>query len=169
MIIVTLVKELLLTFSVKNILKTYWKKVFFSNLAGNTAPNPPNCPITPVSVTTIPGATSATATYGPFTCTDAEQGAIVAQCNPMSGSQFSVGSNGVTCTCTDNGGLQNACTFVVTVTGIWSFFVLLSVHCNFFSRKDAFTRDVGFYFVGTSVRCYKNFRLCCDTIMGTSN
>ncbi|KAJ8047507.1 Hyalin [Holothuria leucospilota] len=82
---------------------------------GNTAPNPPNCPTTPVNVTTIPGATTATNTFGPFTCTDVEQGAILAQCDPMSGSQFSVGSNAVTCDCTDNGGLANACTFIVIV------------------------------------------------------
>ncbi|KAJ8034356.1 hypothetical protein HOLleu_21153 [Holothuria leucospilota] len=80
----------------------------------NTPPGAPDCPPGGLTVTTV--GTTATATYGPFVCNDAEQGSITAQCVPDSGSAFTLGGNNVvTCTCIDNGNLQSSCNFVVNV------------------------------------------------------
>ncbi|KAJ8034337.1 Fibropellin-1 [Holothuria leucospilota] len=94
-----------------------WVQIRRLEPRGTTRPGPPNCPDSAVTVTTVGGSASAVATYGPFTCSDAEQGSIIASCNPMSGTPFNIGGNNVvTCTCTDNGGLQSSCTFFVNVT-----------------------------------------------------
>ncbi|KAJ8031854.1 Hyalin [Holothuria leucospilota] len=84
--------------------------------AENTQPNPPNCPRSGENITTVRGSLTAVATYGPFVCSDAEQGLIEATCNPVSGSSFNIGQNEVTCTCTDSGGLVSSCNFLVSVT-----------------------------------------------------
>jgi hypothetical protein len=43
-------------------------------------------------------------------------GTLITTCVPASGSTFPIGSTGVTCTATDGAGLQNSCSFTVTVT-----------------------------------------------------
>ncbi|PIK39969.1 putative hyalin [Apostichopus japonicus] len=70
----------------------------------NTAPMLSGCPADTVnSFTTSP------------TCNDAEQGALAVNCNPQAGSTFQSGTTSVTCSCSDNLGLSDVCTFSVFV------------------------------------------------------
>ncbi|KAJ8034359.1 Hyalin [Holothuria leucospilota] len=80
----------------------------------NTPPSTPSCPTTTVTVNAAAGATTAVVNYGSVTCTD-NQGVITASCNRPSGGTFTIGTTGVSCTCTDNGGLTSTCSFNVVV------------------------------------------------------
>ncbi|KAJ8021299.1 Hyalin [Holothuria leucospilota] len=79
-------------------------------LEANTPPSVPVCPFDP-------SATGLSQTFGNFVswtiqdCSDTQDGIITPMCNPMSGSFFNLGSNPVTCTCTDSDGLMTDCTF----------------------------------------------------------
>ncbi|KAJ8034335.1 Fibropellin-1 [Holothuria leucospilota] len=84
--------------------------------AQNTEPLAPTCP--EFTTSTVSGSVTAVADFGDIICNDAEQGIIFAVCNPASGSIFSLGTSPVSCTCTDNGGLTNGCTFNVVVQAV---------------------------------------------------
>lgn len=60
-----------------------------------------------------PGETGATVTYS-VTVVD-EDPLLVADCNPLSGSFFSIGTTLVTCIATDTAGLADTCSFDVTI------------------------------------------------------
>ena len=77
------------------------------------------CPLS-VTVSSLVSNVGNVASWAPPTCTDLDQNdnTLTTSCNPVSGFFFSgVGSNSVTCTCTDNGGLSDTCVFTVTVEG----------------------------------------------------
>ncbi|XP_071846698.1 uncharacterized protein [Apostichopus japonicus] len=75
-----------------------------SAATANTAPMLSGCPVGTVnSFTTSP------------TCNDAEQGTLAVNCNPPAGTTFQSGTNTVTCSCSDNFGLSDVCTFSVSV------------------------------------------------------
>lgn len=81
----------------------------------NTPPSAPVCPT--VTENAAPGQTLAVVSYGTIVCADDQQGSIVAACTQPSGSSFPIGQSQVSCTCVDNGGLTNGCTFNVVVQG----------------------------------------------------
>ncbi|KAJ8034326.1 Neurogenic locus Notch protein [Holothuria leucospilota] len=82
----------------------------------NTPPSAPVCPT--VTETAAAGQTLAVVFYDTIVCADDQQGSIVAACTQPSGSSFPIGQSQVSCTCTDNGGLTNGCTFNVVVQGV---------------------------------------------------
>ena len=67
----------------------------------------------------IVNATSAAGAAVAFTASgdDAEDGTLVATCNPPSGATFGIGTTTVTCSVVDSGGLDASATFTVTVLG----------------------------------------------------
>ncbi|KAJ8041635.1 Hyalin [Holothuria leucospilota] len=91
---------------------------FSVTVAGFNSPPVVTCPA-PVVVTSLANNVGNVASWAAPTCVDAEDGTITTSvCVPPSGSFFQgVGVNTVTCTCTDNGGLSDECTFSVTVQG----------------------------------------------------
>jgi hypothetical protein len=70
----------------------------------------------PANITTpSTGVSGATVTFNAVG-NDAEQGAIAADCSPVSGATFAVGTTTVTCTVTDRAGATASGSFTVTVT-----------------------------------------------------
>ncbi|XP_071842669.1 uncharacterized protein [Apostichopus japonicus] len=82
----------------------------FSVFVANTAPVLSGCPVGTVnSFTASP------------TCNDAEQGTLAVTCNPQAGSTFQAGTTAVTCSCSDNLGSSDVCTFNVFVAVTQTF------------------------------------------------
>lgn len=80
----------------------------------NNAPSIPVCP--PVAPRpTFSGNIGNFLSWEIGDCSDVEDIRIQPVCDPPSGSFFSVGSQLVTCNCTDSGGLSSQCTFTATV------------------------------------------------------
>ncbi|XP_071810928.1 uncharacterized protein [Apostichopus japonicus] len=89
-------------------------------LQGNPPPNTLptiTCP-DPVSVETFPGFEGNVASWDPPTCTDPDQDdtTLAVSCSPMPNTFFpGIGSNVVTCSCTDAQSATVQCTFTVTI------------------------------------------------------
>jgi hypothetical protein len=90
-----------------------YSATFTVHVVDTTPPSLPQPPDVTAS-TTDPAGTALS--WEPITATDLVDGSISANCNPVSGSTFAIGSSTVTCTATDSHGNGAQTQFTVTVT-----------------------------------------------------
>ena len=87
---------------------------------------PPNITcIADMEVGTDTGKPTAVVEWQKPTTTDNSGDIVNITCSPESGTEFTIGQTNVTCEAVDMSGNRAACSFNVSITGMWNIFIII--------------------------------------------
>ena len=91
-----------------------------------TDDKPPNITcVADMEVDTDTGKPTAIVEWRKPTTTDNSGEIVNITCSPESGNEFTIGQTNVTCEAVDMSGKRAACSFNVSVTGMWNIFIII--------------------------------------------